>query len=124
MTANLIPKRVLVVDDTPMFLEMMARTLGTQGHETGTAANGVEGLRKFREHDWDLVITDLQMPTMGGDEMASVIRAEAPEVPVILMTGSVGFTADGSDFYAIIAKPFRGGEIIALVGQALAAAKT
>ena len=80
-------------------------------------------MRKFREQDWDLVITDLQMPTMGGDEMASVIKAEAPGVPVILMTGSVGLTTERTDYYAVIAKPFRGGEMIALVERALASAK-
>lgn len=104
-----------------MFLEMAARTLNTQGHETGIAADGVEGLRRFREQRWDLVITDLRMPTMGGEEMAAAIRAEAPAVPVILMTGSVECSSEPGNYYAIIAKPFRGGELIALVERALGA---
>jgi len=78
----------------------------------------------FREQDWDLVITDLMMPTMSGEEMASVIRAEAPGGPDHLDDRLGGFHPERPGNYAMIAKRFIGGELIALVARVLAAAGT
>ncbi len=81
-------------------------------------------MRKFREQDYYLVITDLQMPTMGGDENGFRNRAEAPGAPGDLDDRLSGFdTRKRTDYYAVIAKPFRGGEMTALVERALASAK-
>jgi CheY-like chemotaxis protein len=111
-------KRVLIVDDNPAFRAVLTRTLQQAGHEVGTAVDGEDGLKKFREREWDLVLTDQQMPRMGGERMAAAIVAEAPGTPVILVTGSVAVVHNPRAFYASIGKPFRGLEIVELVNSA------
>ena len=115
MITPLQPRRVLVVDDAPLIREIIARTLRTAGHTIDTATDGQEALAKFREGKWDLVITDLFMPHMNGEELAAAIRAEAPGVPVVLLTGTPTAVRDPSAFLALLPKPFRGNEILEII---------
>ncbi len=111
-------KQILIVDDTPEVMQILALTLRKAGHDVGTAVNGLDGLEKFREKYWDLVITDMQMPLMNGEEMTVAIKAEVPTIPVIMITGSVGIVHRTGVFFAFIAKPFSAPEILALVDGA------
>jgi two-component system copper resistance phosphate regulon response regulator CusR len=112
------PKRVLIVEDAPVIRDIIAHALRTAGHEITTAEDGVDGLRKFRAGEWDLVITDMHMPRMNGDEMAAVIKVEAPSVPVIMVTASMTMLHDPDVFYAFVAKPFRRRDLAELVDAA------
>jgi len=118
MSAPQLSKRVLVVEDAPAIRDILRSVLVEAGHEVITAVDGADGLRIFREHRWDLVITDLQMPQMNGEEMTAAIKAEDPEIPVIMVTGSQGIVQNLGVFYAFIAKPFRGKELIEIVASA------
>ena len=79
--------RVLLVDDEPMVLELVAGYLTADGHTVETATNGREGLDKFPAGTFDLVVTDRAMPGMNGDQLAAAIKREAPRTPVIMLTG-------------------------------------
>ena len=79
--------RVLVVEDELMVCEMIAQYLLIDGHTVETASNGREGLEKFKERCFDLVVTDRAMPEMNGDCMAAAIKQIAPAQPVIMLTG-------------------------------------
>ena len=82
---------VLVVDDSAVMRAMISRVVRLSGvplAELHEAANGVEGLRKIREHWIDLVLLDVNMPLMDGEEMLRRLRAE-PEtagLPVIVVS--------------------------------------
>jgi DNA-binding NtrC family response regulator len=75
------------VDDDPSVREVMTEYLAGDGHRVEAAANGAEGLQKFRAGWFDVVITDQAMPAMSGDELAAAVKAQAPNKPVILVTG-------------------------------------
>src|SRR5678815_884461 len=60
------PLRILLVDDERLLSELLAASLSAKSHTVVTAFNGEEGLRKFLEGDFDLVITDQSMPKMDG----------------------------------------------------------
>lgn len=79
--------RILVVDDEPMVREIVAEYLKGDGHIADTAVNGREALTRFYSQWYDLVITDMGMPEMNGEQMISVMHRDAPGKPVILMTG-------------------------------------
>ena len=111
-------KRVLLVDDSPALLELLARALRQAGHEVGTATDGDEGLEKFRGGRWDLVITDLQMPRMSGEELAKAVQADDPEFPVIIITGDPGRVRGSERFFRVLAKPFCCEGLLALVAEA------
>ncbi len=118
MSAPQFSMRVLVVDDAPIIRDILARTLREAGHEVTTTVDGIDGLHKFRRSAWDLVITDFQMPAINGEEMAAAIKATVPEMPVIMVTGSQAIVKNPEVFYAFIAKPFRGQELLGLVANA------
>ena len=62
-------KRILVVDDEEMIVELYLQLLQALGHSIDTASTGLEALRKIEEHDFDLVITDIKMPRMSGIQL-------------------------------------------------------
>ena len=78
---------VLVVDDEPMARDVMSQYLTGDGHRVQTASNGHEGLEQFKAGHFDVVLTDQAMPGLNGGELAGLIKALAPTVPVILITG-------------------------------------
>lgn len=108
------PPRILIVDDEPLVLHLLVGHLERAGYQTTTAANGEEGLRKFKEDEWSLVITDKDMPKLGGEEMARAMKAISPTTPIILLTGS-GVIAGNPLFHAALEKPFRRHELLNVV---------
>ena len=80
-------ERVLVVDDEPALAEMVRTMLARLGYEAVSCTNGTEALKTFKEKSFDLVVTDMTMPHLTGEDLAGEIYKLRPEVPVILMTG-------------------------------------
>jgi DNA-binding response OmpR family regulator len=116
------PRRVLIVEDAPELRRIVNRLLSRAGHETGTAVDGKDGLEKFGEGEWDLVVTDLQMPVMNGEEMAAAMKARQPEVPVIIVTGRPDLIQDHGLFCACLVKPYLGVEFMDTVDAVLSRA--
>jgi len=81
------PLRVLVVDDDPPVLEVLRGYLSRDGHAVAAADNGADALAKFRSGEFDAVILDRSMPGMDGDQLAVLIKKDAPEEPIIMLTG-------------------------------------
>jgi signal transduction histidine kinase len=79
--------RVLIVDDEPSVLEVVAAYLRCDGHVVATAASGREALEKFRRNLFDLVVLDRVMPEMSGDQTARFIKEVNKDIPVIMLTG-------------------------------------
>lgn len=83
------PLRLLIVDDEPLFVEMVEAMLGAEeGIEVvGTAADGEEGVRLAAELDPDLIVMDISMPIMNGIEATREIRENDPNACVLILTG-------------------------------------
>lgn len=84
--------RVLFVDDEPLLRELLREILESEGHEVLTADGGADAIETFERcrgenHLPDVVITDLGMPNMDGAELTWRLKAVAPTVPVVMMTG-------------------------------------
>lgn len=79
-------RRILVVDDEEILLEMTREVLHHAGHDVVSAASGEEALDRLNHEEFDLVITDQNMPGIAGLELLAIVRARAPRMPVILMT--------------------------------------
>jgi two-component system chemotaxis sensor kinase CheA len=82
------PGRVLVVEDSLVAGELQKGILIGAGYEAGVAHDGVEALDELRRHEWDLVISDVDMPNMDGFELTSHLRADPRlhGIPVIIVT--------------------------------------
>jgi two-component system, cell cycle sensor histidine kinase and response regulator CckA len=82
------PLRVLVVDDEEAIRAFVTRVLEQAGCTVVTAADGVQALATASTaKDIDLLLTDLMMPNMNGDELARRLRASEPDLPVLYLTG-------------------------------------
>ena len=84
-------ERILLVDDEESILVSLIATLEQAGYAVETASDGKEGLKRFMEDpdSIDLVLTDSNMPNMGGRRMLNYIHEHRPEVPCLVMTGRV-----------------------------------
>jgi two-component system cell cycle sensor histidine kinase/response regulator CckA len=81
------PIRVLIVDDEASIRNFVARVVGGAGFEITTASNATEALAIAMTHSFDLLLTDLMMPEMYGDELARRLRTTNPGLPVLYLTG-------------------------------------
>jgi len=87
--------RVLVVDDDPVVREVICRLLRSAGFCVRGVGAGREALRCFEEEHFDLVLTDLAMPGMGGREVARAVKRLDADCPVVLLTGAVPEVEEG-----------------------------
>jgi len=114
--------RILVVDDEAVVREGVRRILEGDRYSVESCASGRAALDAMQEKDFDMVITDLKMPGMGGLEVLKTIKILQPEIPVIIITGysTVDTAVDAMKNGAIdyIAKPFTPEQLIEKVCKA------
>ena len=79
--------RVLLVDDDPLFRKFALRYLVAAGYVVRVAVDGLDAIRKLRGGPLDLIISDLNMPSMSGFEFIDVVRKRFPQIPVIVISG-------------------------------------
>ncbi len=80
--------RVLVVDDEDLVRKFVERVLHDAGYQTTTASDGPEALAIAAKLDsFDMLVTDVMMPQMTGDELARRVRVSAPGIKVLYLTG-------------------------------------
>ena len=119
----MIRKRILVVDDDESLRWVTQAQLQQSGYEATAAASGREALDRMREDPPDLVITDLMMPGMSGLELLKRIRAEYPEVIVIMVTafGAVDTAVEAmkAGAYDYLTKPVNVDELRLTVDRGL-----
>ncbi|MGC9520680.1 MAG: response regulator transcription factor [Anaerolineae bacterium] len=116
-------ERILVVDDEVQIVRVVRGYLEQAGYQVATASNGQEALFIARERKPALIILDLQMPKMDGLEFTRRIRAEQPDVAIIMLTARVeemdrilGLELGADDY---VTKPFSPRELVARVRAVL-----
>ncbi|EPD26006.1 response regulator [Actinotignum sanguinis] len=118
---------ILVVDDEPTYRDTLAFNLGRDGYEVVTAADGTAALEQFRVARPDVVLLDLMLPGMSGEEVCRRIRATS-DVPIIMLTAKdseidkvVGLEVGADDY---VTKPYSYRELVARVRAVLRRAST
>ncbi len=97
---------VLVIDDEKGILQIIHQVLTQLGHNVDTAANGLDGIRKFDNGCFDIVITDIRMPGIDGNGVLEHIRkSEKRSIPVIAISGTP-WLLETSYFDMVLEKPF------------------
>lgn len=79
--------QILVVEDEATIRLIWERFLNRWGYQVDMAENGQVGLDRAREHAYRLIITDLAMPVLGGQELVRTLKAEQPDLEIIVTTG-------------------------------------
>jgi CheY-like chemotaxis protein len=99
-------KRILLVDDDLTFRKSIGGLLALDQHTVVEANNGAEALQLFTRGRFDLVMTDFAIPFIEGGELATKIKALAPQQPVLMITGHAKRPGPQNPVDAILNKPF------------------
>lgn len=110
---------ILIIEDEPRVASLLKNGLEENDYQTMVAYDGAMGLRLFRAHTFDLVISDIILPKMDGFELCKEIRKTNPGIPILMLT-ALGSTDDkldgfdaGTDDYMV--KPFDFRELYARI---------
>jgi PAS domain S-box-containing protein len=123
-------ERLLVVDDEPVIARVVSEQLRRLGYEVTSVTDPEEALELVAEdpEDFDLLLTDLQMPRMDGVELAARVARLRPQLPVVLSTGNrwsvPASTARAAGIREIVDKPFRIDELAHVLRAVLTGAGT
>ncbi len=115
--------RILVVDDEKVIRDMLADFLGMEGYIVRTAEDGSAALGELTKGHYDLIISDLKMPKMGGIALLDEISKSAPDALTVIMTGfgtvETAIDAMKRGAYDYVLKPFKLDEVIHVVERGL-----
>ncbi|MBL8682927.1 MAG: response regulator [Myxococcales bacterium] len=115
--------RVLVVDDERVIREILADFLTLEGFSVRTAEDGSAALTELSRHHYDVVISDLKMPKLGGLELLEEIRRTNPGTITVIMTGfgtvDTAIDAMKRGAFDYVLKPFKGEEVVYTIQRAL-----
>ncbi len=115
--------RVLIVDDEKFIRDILADFLGMEGYVVRTAEDGAAALGELKNQAYDIVISDLKMPRMGGIELLDQISSAAPNALTVIMTGfgtvETAIDAMKRGAYDYILKPFKVEEVIHVVQRGI-----
>jgi CheY-like chemotaxis protein len=104
-------KKILVVDDDEMTLELLHNALAILGYDSVTAESGKKALEYYQREKFDLLITDYIMPEMSGKELISAVKAIDADIPAVVITGYPlaypAATARAEGISGYLKKPFR-----------------
>ena len=123
LPVDLLPRRVLLVEDNPVNLKVATELLARRGHNVEVARNGAEALDAVARQPFDVVLMDVHMPVMDGLSATRIIRerehASGSHVPIVALTAGAtvedrenSIAAGMNDF---VSKPFRAAELFAAV---------
>ena len=119
-TATLVSPRahILLVEKNRGALALLETMLCRKGYQVTTAADGLDGLEKFRLGQFNLILTNLSTSRISGWELGRIVKSSPSSVPVALITGlDFGTRPDHSPFDAIIAEPLPFDELECMVNS-------
>lgn len=117
------PYRVLIVDDEPYNIRIIKLKFEKAGYDVITATNGVEGLKKFKQEHPHVVITDVKMPLMDGQEMCQSIEKLNKESSflLIVITSTIDreyrLWTDSINNAYLVEKPFSPAHLLSVVRE-------
>jgi DNA-binding response OmpR family regulator len=126
---NKTAKHVLIIDDQESMRSIIAQMLRDHGFQVSTAGDGQEGLHLFEQDpaSFNLILVDVNMPTIDGIQFLKLIKAKNPKMPVILITAmneevvavlGKEYKADG-----VIKKPFLVDEAVKTIERVIAGSR-
>ena len=118
----MVKTRILIVDDDEPVRNALQRWFGLHGFEADVAEDGLDAIEKCEKREYDVILTDLEMPRMGGLEAMARIRGLLPGVPVVVLTGYSDVSSESvlSGAAKVLFKPLPLREIEKAVRESLA----
>jgi len=118
-----MPGHILIVDDERDIRQLLREMLSLEGHEVVEATNGAEALARLRDASFDLVVTDVRMPSLSGMELLRRVREVSPSTEVIVATAyaelDTAIECMRAGAFDLLRKPFNLQELFSCVSRAL-----
>ncbi len=118
--------RILIVEDDVSFRRVLEYQLTEAGYETAIAEDGKAALELFSKHRHQVVLTDLNLPEVSGEEVLRQIKHQSPDTPVIILTAfaSIESAVEAMKLGAFhyLTKPLNRDDLLLTVGNALKSA--
>ncbi|SDU67088.1 response regulator [Desulfobacula phenolica] len=110
---------ILIIDDEPSVLKFLRLFLSRNGFRVDVAENGEEGINKIETHAYSLIVTDIKMQSLSGDQLLYYLRKVLNDVtPVVAMSGTPRFLGY-DEFDAVLHKPCSIKEILKILCRCL-----
>ena len=103
---------ILVIDDEKEILDFMQTALSEFGHNVEVAEDGLKGIQKFDKGNFDIVITDMEMPILDGRGVVRHIRASNKKSSLIFGMSGTPWQLENLDFDVTLSKPFQIAELV------------
>jgi DNA-binding response OmpR family regulator len=111
--------KILIIDDETMILDLLGLCMSQKGYLVDTAGDGLAGLKKIQANIYDLIVTDIKMPGLSGNQIVEYVKhGNQCCTPVIGISGTPQFFKD-SPFDVVLVKPFASEELLNVVGELL-----
>ena len=106
-----------MIDDETSILKLLKTSLSRNGYAVDTAASGEEGIRKIESNEYSLILTDIKMPGISGNQIFDYLRNKINNsTPIIGMSGTP-WLLDQSNFDAVLQKPYSLKELLDLISR-------
>ena len=122
MGMKIIEKKILIVDDEPKIVDVVKAYLENSNYQVFTAFDGEQALQQFEKIHPDLIILDLMLPKISGEQICQIIRKKS-RIPIIMLTAKVqendkinGFNIGADDY---LTKPFSPRELVVRISSLL-----
>lgn len=116
-------KRILVVEDEEDLLEIYSSFLRNEGYTVETALDGRRAIEKAKKTEFDLVLLDIKLPDIMGDEVARKLKEINEGIIIVMVTGFPSFQESINSLdlgiYDILLKPITGEELLRVMKEAL-----
>jgi len=114
---DIITSKVLIIDDETAILKMVSKVLSRKGYCVEIAENGEEGINKIESNDYNLILTDIKMPGISGEQVADTLKnIKDRRTPIVGMSGTP-WLLDEDIFDAVISKPCASDELLKVINQ-------
>lgn len=120
--------KILVVDDDDFLRALVKKALLSQGYKVMTSSNGLDAMGKLKNFSFDAIVTDNVIPYGGALPISEYLHQNAPQLPVLVISGGMSPSARLEDSSAsiparhILYKPFKKDELLAALDSAVTAA--
>lgn len=112
-------RRILVVEDDEIIRAIVAHAIAQAGYDVDTAENGEQGWAALKAREYDLLITDNNMPCLTGLELVQMLRSASMTLPVILASGGTSRVDPSLRITATLPKPFFTDQLLKIVQEVL-----
>ena len=120
---GMVKKKILVVEDEEELLKIYGAILGEGGYDVDLVSTGADALKKATEGGYSLLMVDIKLPDVMGDEIVKELRSKGDKTPIIIVTGypSLSRSIDTLDLgiHEILIKPLTSTELLRVTKEAL-----